>query len=84
MGWDYFFELRPPTGLLVILQVIYEHGEPWWNNIDRGNWVFHQKSLTILPAESSSSKAGRTGEGNYEFGLTKYLSSHFKGVFNMP
>jgi hypothetical protein len=24
--------LWPPTGL-----VVYEHGKPWWNNIDRGN-----------------------------------------------
>jgi hypothetical protein len=30
MGWDYVSELRPPTGLLVIPQVICEHGEPWW------------------------------------------------------
>jgi hypothetical protein len=29
-------ELRPPTGLLFITQVIYEHGEQWWNDIDRG------------------------------------------------
>jgi hypothetical protein len=38
MGWDYISELRPPTGLLFILQVIPEHGEPWWNDIDRGNY----------------------------------------------
>jgi hypothetical protein len=24
------------------------------------------------------------GEENYEFGLIKYLSSYFKGIFNMP
>jgi hypothetical protein len=27
--WDYVSELRPPTGLLFISQVIHEHGEPW-------------------------------------------------------
>jgi hypothetical protein len=37
VGWDYVSELRPPTGPLFILQVIYEHGEPWWNDIDRGS-----------------------------------------------
>jgi hypothetical protein len=25
--WDYISELRPPTGLLFIPQVIYEYGE---------------------------------------------------------
>jgi hypothetical protein len=25
----------PPTGLLFTLQVIYEYGEPWWNDVDR-------------------------------------------------
>jgi hypothetical protein len=33
----------------------------------------HQSSLAILPAESCSSKAGGTGEGNDEFGLMKYV-----------
>jgi hypothetical protein len=34
LGWDYVSELRPPTGLLFIPQIIYEYGEPWWNDID--------------------------------------------------
>jgi hypothetical protein len=25
------------VGLLFIPLVIYEHGDPWWNDIDRGN-----------------------------------------------
>jgi hypothetical protein len=28
--------LRPPTGLLIIPQMIYEYGELSWNDIDRG------------------------------------------------
>jgi hypothetical protein len=36
MGWDCLW-LRPPTGLLFIAQVIYEYGEPWWNDIHRGH-----------------------------------------------
>jgi hypothetical protein len=35
MGWDDVSELRPQTGLLFIPQVIYENGEPRWNDIDR-------------------------------------------------
>jgi hypothetical protein len=51
MGCDYVSELQPPTGLLFILHVLYEHGEPWWNDIDKGKFV-HQSSLAILPTES--------------------------------
>jgi hypothetical protein len=36
MRWDYVSELRPPTGLLFIPQMIYECGEPRWIDIDRG------------------------------------------------
>jgi hypothetical protein len=35
MRRDYVSELRPPAGLLFIPQMIYEYGEPWWNDIDR-------------------------------------------------
>jgi hypothetical protein len=35
MGEDYVCELQPPTSLLFIPQMIYEYGEPWWNDIDR-------------------------------------------------
>jgi hypothetical protein len=37
MGWDYVSELWPPVGLLFILQMIYEYGEPWWNDIGSVN-----------------------------------------------
>jgi hypothetical protein len=37
MGLDYVSELRPPVGLLLILQVINESEGPWWNDIDRGS-----------------------------------------------
>jgi hypothetical protein len=37
-------ELLPPTDLLLVLKVIYEHGKPWWNDIDRGK-------LLIRPPE---------------------------------
>jgi hypothetical protein len=35
MGWDDVSELRPPAGLLFIPNIIYEYGEPLWNDIDR-------------------------------------------------
>jgi hypothetical protein len=35
MGCDYVSELPPSMGLLFIPQVIYEHGESWWNYIDK-------------------------------------------------
>jgi hypothetical protein len=34
MVWNHVSELRPPTGLPFIPQVIYGQ-EPWWNDIDR-------------------------------------------------
>jgi hypothetical protein len=36
VGRDYVSELRPPTGLLFIPQMIYESGEQRWNDIDSG------------------------------------------------
>jgi hypothetical protein len=69
MGWDYVSELRPLTGLLFIPQVIYEHGELRWNDIDRGDpdsstralWQSHQQSHLVA--------SGGTGEENDKFGL---------------
>jgi hypothetical protein len=46
MRWDYVCELRQPTGLLLMPQVIYEHGEPWWNDMGR-------RKLLIRPPELS-------------------------------
>jgi hypothetical protein len=46
MGWDYISELRPPMDLLNIPQMIYEDGEPRWNDIDRGNLKNCEKNLS--------------------------------------
>jgi hypothetical protein len=51
MGRDHVSELRPPTGLLFIPQVIYEHGEPWWNDNDRGKLI-HPPELSGNPTSS--------------------------------
>jgi hypothetical protein len=37
--------MLPSSGLLLILQMIYEYGEPWWNDIDRGNLKNLEKNL---------------------------------------
>jgi hypothetical protein len=39
-------ELRPPTVLLFILQMIHEYGEPRWNSIDRGKPKNSEENLS--------------------------------------
>jgi hypothetical protein len=51
-------------------QVMYDHGELWWNDMNRGKLVIRLPELF----GNSSSKAGGTGKGNYEFCLTMYLA----------
>jgi hypothetical protein len=36
MSWGSVSELRPTAGLLFISQMIYEYGQPRWNDTDRG------------------------------------------------
>jgi hypothetical protein len=36
MEWDCVSKLQPSMDLLFIPQMIYEYGEPWWNDIVRG------------------------------------------------
>jgi hypothetical protein len=44
---DHVSELWPPTDLLFIPQVIYEHGEPWLNDdVDR-KLLIHPKSVNL-------------------------------------
>jgi hypothetical protein len=50
MGWDYVSELRPPTGLFFTPQVIYEHREPWWNDVGRGKLLTRPPELCSNPA----------------------------------
>jgi hypothetical protein len=46
MGCDDVSELRPPTSLLFIPQVVYKYGEPRWNDIGRGNQNNSEKNLS--------------------------------------
>jgi hypothetical protein len=56
MGRDYASELRPPMGLLSIPQVIYEHEETRWNDIEKGKLIRPPDLTSILPTQSSISK----------------------------
>jgi hypothetical protein len=47
--------------LLVIFQVIHEHEEPWWNNIDREELLIRTSHLSgYATAEPSTSKSRGT------------------------
>jgi hypothetical protein len=46
MARDYVSELRPPTGLLFIPKMIYEYGQPRWNDIDRRKQKTSDKDLS--------------------------------------
>jgi hypothetical protein len=69
--------MRPATGLLFIPQVIGIIS-PGTNS----SFVY-QSSLEILPAKSSSSKAGGHGKGNYEFCIQN-ISFILARFFNVP
>jgi hypothetical protein len=56
-------------GLLFISHVMYEHAEPWWNDIDRGNFLTRPRKLSGNPTRSNL-VANRKGLGEgYEFSL---------------
>jgi hypothetical protein len=84
METDYVSELRATTSLLFISQVIYEHGEPRWNDVDRGNLAICSSQLSGNPIKSSSTKAVGMGEGNYKSVLANYVCSYLQVIFNVP
>jgi hypothetical protein len=52
MGSGYVSELRPPAGLLFTPQVIYEHGQPWWNDVDGRKFLCLSPELSSNPTTS--------------------------------
>jgi hypothetical protein len=61
------------------LKVIYEHGKPCrMISTAENSWFVHQGSLAFT-SESPSSKGRGSGEGNYEFFVTKYVFHAWKG-----
>jgi hypothetical protein len=63
--WDYVSELRSPTGILFIPQVIYEYGERWWNSVDR--WKFLIFPPEICGSSSSSHLVPSKRKGRREY-----------------
>jgi hypothetical protein len=47
MGWDYISQLWLPVGLLFILKMIYEYGEPQWNDTDGKTEEHWEKPVTV-------------------------------------
>jgi hypothetical protein len=78
MGRDYRSELQPPTGLLSILQVIHEHGEPWWKDINRGKYLICPPQITANPTKSHL-----VAKEMINF-MLQVFRSYFKGFINMP
>jgi hypothetical protein len=81
MRRDYVSEFLPPTGLLFIPQ----HGETWWNDLDRGNSFVHQSSLASLPAVLcwQSRRKGRRKQGIYPYDVLSIvilLRDHWHAV----
>jgi hypothetical protein len=55
-------------------QVIYEHGETWWNDINRGRLLIRPPELSGNPTSRAAwYQTGGTGEGNDNLGLAKYF-----------
>jgi hypothetical protein len=78
MGWDYVSELRPPMGILLIPQVICEHGEPWWwwCQLGDNSWLIHQSSLAVLSAETSGASRRNGRSENFAYQYLKYLKGY--------
>jgi hypothetical protein len=60
-GWGYVSELRPPTGPLFILQMIYGYGERRWNDVDTENRTTPRKpcpSATLYTTNSTWTDPG--------------------------
>jgi hypothetical protein len=46
-GRDFVSEQRPRAGFLFIPKVIYEYGEPQWNDIERRKSKNSEKNLSL-------------------------------------
>jgi hypothetical protein len=81
VGLDYVSELWPPTGLLFIPYVIYERGEPWWNDIDKEKLLIHAPELSGNPTRRVIwYQVGGTDKENYELDLQN-VSFIFEVIF---
>jgi hypothetical protein len=70
MGLDYVSELLPPTGLLIITKVLYEHGQPRWNDVDREKTTDSStRALSQSYQQSSGSKQEERANGMMNLAL---------------
>jgi hypothetical protein len=66
MGWDQVFELRLSTGTLFIPQVIFERGEPWWDEADEeGTEKFRMKTCPSATVSTTNPTCPDTGVNLY-------------------
>jgi hypothetical protein len=47
VGRDCVSELQSAMGLLFMPQVIYQHGEPWWNDIEGKTEELREKPVLV-------------------------------------
>jgi hypothetical protein len=60
MEWEYVFELRPKTDLLFTPQMVYDYGQPWWNDTDRVKPENSRKNLSQCQSVSHGLTHART------------------------
>jgi hypothetical protein len=63
--------------------VIYEHGETWWNNIDRGK-LLRPPELSDNPISHQEAKQEELEKEKNEFLPYEESLSYFEGIFNTP
>jgi hypothetical protein len=78
-------ELRPPTGLLFIAQVIYECEKPWCNDINNGEPKTSEKNLYhchfVKHKYHPGANPGLRGERPATNGLSHGTASKFKDFY---
>jgi hypothetical protein len=47
MRLGYVSELQPPMIILFIPRMIYEYGEPWWNDISMGRLLIRPPEISV-------------------------------------
>jgi hypothetical protein len=60
-GMDNASEMRSPTGLSFIPKLIYEHGQPRWNDADTGKLPIRPPELSGNPTSSHLAANGKNG-----------------------
>jgi hypothetical protein len=64
--------------------VIYQHGETWWNNIDRGKLLRPPERSDNPTSSHQEAKQEELAKKKNEFLPYEVSLSYFEGFFNMP